>query len=101
MCQEINARVFNQANTVIQFKLTCHALGLQFVRSSGTRLRGPNVPLKRPNFQTCISIRGDGNCFFRAIAHAITGSQQRHKQLRAMIIDHMRTYSSSLCTASM
>ena len=91
-----NSRVwpyeYNPVQTDWQ-RATCRALGLQFVRSSGTRFRGPNVPLKRPNFQTCISIRGDGNCFFRAIAHAITGSQQRHKQLRAMIIDHMRTYS--------
>ena len=45
-----NSRVwpyeYNPVQTDWQ-RATCHALGgLQFVRPSGTRFRGPNVPLK-------------------------------------------------------
>ena len=31
-----------------------------------------------------VRIRGDGNCFFRALAFVITGSQDEHQELRAI-----------------
>ena len=37
-----------------------------------------------------IPIRGDGNCFFRCISYAITGSQAAHKQIRNDIVSFMK-----------
>ena len=48
---------------------TCRKLGLQFIAHNGVRHRGPDAQLKCPNIQECVSIRGDGNCFFRSISH--------------------------------
>ena len=33
---------------------------------------------------TTVRIRGDGNCFFRALVFVITGSQDEHQELRAI-----------------
>ena len=56
----------------------CQKLGLRFIAHNGVRHRGPDVQLKCPDIQKCVSIRGDGNCFFRSISHIITGNQQQH-----------------------
>ena len=34
-------------------------------------------------------IRGDGNCFFRTISFVITGSENYHQEVRALIVSHM------------
>jgi hypothetical protein len=35
-------------------------------------------------------IKGDGNCLFRALSYAITGSQGYHKEVREKVIKHMK-----------
>jgi len=56
---------------------------------------GPRI---RPVAYTEISVSGDGNCLFRAIAVAVNGyrqaSQNRHKEYREMAVDHMRTHTA-------
>ena len=37
-----------------------------------------------------VRIRGDGNCFFRALAFVITGSQDEHQELRAITTTYMQ-----------
>ena len=43
-------------------------------------------------------IRGDGNCFFRAICYAITGAEDQHLLMRDAIVAHMQNpnYSTTL-----
>ena len=36
-------------------------------------------------------IRGDGNCFFRAISYALSGSENSHMKLRVATVDHLLT----------
>ncbi|PSK38075.1 hypothetical protein B9Z65_1266 [Elsinoe australis] len=38
-------------------------------------------------------IRGDGNCLFNALADQIYGSQDRHHEIRARVIDYMREHA--------
>ena len=72
---------------------TCQKLGLRFIAHNGVRHRGPDVQLKCPDIQKCVSIRGDGNCFFRSISHIITGNQQQHQEIRAIVVEYLRTKS--------
>ena len=36
-----------------------------------------------------IKMVGDGNCFFRAIAHSVNGSQERHRSARQHIVKYI------------
>ena len=36
------------------------------------------------------NIRGDGNCFYRAVSYALTGSQEDHDIIRCLIVSHMK-----------
>ena len=35
-------------------------------------------------------IKGDGNCFFRAVSYAITGSEGTHGTVRQRVVEHMK-----------
>jgi len=48
-----------------------------------------NVILTHPNHRRLRSIAGDGNCLFRALSYIITGSEEQHYKIRALIISHM------------
>ena len=65
----------------------CQSLGLRYHGSNGVTPGGPDTCLTTP-----VSIKriiGDGNCFYRSIAFAITGSQRQHLAVRQAIVDHM------------
>ena len=68
----------------------CRQLGLQYICDNGCRPGGPNVALKNP--KTIETIQGDGNCWFRAFAYAITGSESQHYRLRCLIVEHLRSF---------
>ncbi len=34
-------------------------------------------------------IVGDGNCFFRAVAYAVSGSEREHRKLRRAVATHI------------
>ncbi len=36
------------------------------------------------------AVQGDGNCFFRSIAYVLTGTEENHGFMRALIVSHMR-----------
>ena len=40
------------------------------------------------------SIRGDSNCFFRAVSKVICGSDENHKQLRDLCVEFLNTHSN-------
>ena len=37
-----------------------------------------------------VSIHGDGNCFFRALSHILSGNQKLHRQLRHSVTSYLR-----------
>ena len=64
----------------------CLALGLPFVRPSSSCSRLQTIiRTQYPN--TVQKIRGDGNCFYRALSYVITGSQDYFVRLREIILD--------------
>nr|XP_047127156.1 uncharacterized protein LOC124808083 [Hydra vulgaris] len=52
-----------------------------------------NVAVGNINLTLCPQglhrIKGDGNCFFRAVSFIITGSEDEHKQIRDKVVNHM------------
>lgn len=69
---------------------TCEALGLEFVGHNQMNTSSPSQPLMCPDSEHIRTIFGDGNCMFRALCHAVTGSQDQHSLIRAWIVQHMR-----------
>ena len=67
---------------------TCVIIEHKFVH--GKDIRNLNTPSK------IFKIKGDGNCFFRALSYIITGRQTYHVVLRKKIIDHMRIIENLL-----
>ncbi len=67
----------------------CAIVGLQFHGNNKERPGGPNVALKRSDLRTVKRIRDDGNCLFRSFAYIIAGSEDQHKAVRAVILNHM------------
>ena len=47
------------------------------------------MPFKQP--PKTHPIGGDGNCLFRSVSYAITGSQKLHFEVRANTLEHMET----------
>ena len=82
-----NTRCYNPLMIDVQQQL-CRELGLQFVRSNVYTAGGPDVPLRPPT--SVHRVPGDGNCLFRSLCYAITGSERQHFRLRRAIITHMR-----------
>ena len=42
------------------------------------------------------NIIGDGNCYFRCVSFCLTGSEEFHGEVRAMITSHMETFRRSI-----
>ncbi|XP_073667604.1 uncharacterized protein [Paramisgurnus dabryanus] len=40
------------------------------------------------------SIKGDGNCFYRSIAHAVCGNEDKHLKIRRAVVKHLEANSS-------
>ena len=73
----------------------CNTLALEFVAVLNcTSYRGgPDTILTRPDCRSLKTIKGDGNCLFRALCYyIITGSQQQHFALRSAIVYHMLSF---------
>ena len=78
-------------------KQACRTLGLVFVQPFHHASGGPDVILTRPDICSLQSIRGDGNCLFRALCYIVTGSEEQHFLLRSSIIAHMLRMPHLLC----
>ena len=79
---------YNPGDTEWQ-RRACVALGLHYHRPNGVAPGGPDIRLTYP--VTFKSIRGDGNCLFRALSYIITGSEDQHMSVRRAIVSHMRS----------
>ena len=65
-------------------KSLCQLLGMIFVRRNITHILQPIKFSISYQPAATVRIRGDDNCFFRALAFVITGSQDEHQELRAI-----------------
>jgi hypothetical protein len=54
--------------------------------------KGEPKPLTKP--KNVINIKGDGNCYFRSISFALTGSEKNHEKIRDRIVSFMTENSS-------
>ena len=78
----------------------CSVLGLQFVNGNRDHNEKPlDIALDQaPSIRG--RIKGDGNCFFRAVAHEITGCQEDHAELRVLATSYMAHTMSALSATS-
>ncbi|CAG2249461.1 unnamed protein product [Mytilus edulis] len=73
----------------------CTNLGLRFEKSSYPLydLTTPNIIGNPKDLQKII---GDGNCFYRAISYAITGTETNHIKIRSAIVNHIHQLGTNL-----
>ena len=67
----------------------CALLGLEFIGATQMRRGGPHVALTPPHTRRIKPIGKDGNCLFRCFSYMITGSENQHFEVRAMIVTYM------------
>ena len=61
--------------------------------ANGCAPGGSDVSLIYP--RTVQRIHGDGNCLYRALVYAITGSESQHYRLRCLIVEHLRSLTGT------
>ncbi|KAL7383680.1 hypothetical protein ABVT39_015882 [Epinephelus coioides] len=64
------------------------------VRSENTKQLPPQEMPAMGRVCETKSIAGDGNCFFRALSYAISGSENGHMKLRRGIVQHLETHAA-------
>ena len=77
---------YHQVNEQWQ-RVMCPILGLRFVRPNRLGDGGPDVILTRP--RGVKRIVADGNCLFRCLSYALTGSESQYHSIRTKICDHL------------
>ena len=87
-CPILPNRRYNPLNEAVQHDI-CARLGLKFVRANECEPGGADVVLKPPTLLK--SIGKDGNCLFRSLSYAITGSESQHSHIRCLIVHQYRT----------
>ncbi|XP_052421004.1 uncharacterized protein LOC127964736 [Carassius gibelio] len=73
----------NQDDLCTRLRLTNESIGVE-----GTHFGSLGVPCKT------ISIKSDGNCMFRSIAHSVCGNQEKHLIIRRAVVKHLEANSS-------
>ena len=79
------SRRYNPISEELQREI-CERLNLNFIDSNQCDPGGPDVRLKPPTFFRRIA--GDGNCLFRSLSYAVTGSESQHSEIRRLIVNH-------------
>lgn len=74
----------------------CKNLNVEFEGDMG-KLQYNNTSLGPP-CQTSV-MKGDGNCFFRAISHVISGSEENHRKFRLAVVKYMKHNEDSCMRA--
>ena len=69
--------------------MKCRHFGLNYIRGNHRHFSEPQYFSRFHIPQARGRIQGDGNCFFRVLALLITGSQEDHTELRALITTYM------------
>ena len=91
-------QVDNESETTIKYwpvckdwlKSKCQMLGMKFVRGNISHVPEPCAFSTFHQPAVTVRILGDGNCFFRALAHVVTGSQEDHYELRVITTSYMQ-----------
>ncbi|XP_026111873.1 uncharacterized protein LOC113089630 [Carassius auratus] len=88
----------DRANTVYDFSPLCFETKQKLCSKVHVEFQGENLhspsdsgPMGSPCETE--SILEDGNCFFRAVAQVICGTQKAHRTLRLAIVKHMQLHS--------
>jgi len=84
-------------NRMFDFSPLCHEVKQKLSENLNLEWQGENVLLPTetgPMGSPCktVSIVGDGNCFFRAVAQAVCGTQKAHRAVRLAIVKHMELH---------
>ena len=82
-------RTFRPLNIESQKKL-CDILAIETSHISEVYVGGPNESVLTSPAHTH-SIIGDGNCLFRAVSFAVTGSEEHHLHIRHCACGHMKS----------
>ncbi|KAI2646116.1 OVARIAN TUMOR DOMAIN-containing deubiquitinating enzyme 10 [Labeo rohita] len=98
----VNADVIclgDRGNTMFNFSPLCFQTKQKLCSKLHVEFQGENPPLATntgPMGRPCKteSIVGDGNCFFRAVAQVVCGTQKAHRALRLAIVKDMQLHSS-------
>ena len=71
-------------------KHICKKFGIPYVYTTESvpEIYGGTFHIEREPTKR-IKVIGDGNCLFRAVSHAVTGSQDHHKLLRQLTVEQM------------
>ncbi|XP_076872152.1 uncharacterized protein LOC143522233 [Brachyhypopomus gauderio] len=72
--------------TTQQQKSLCLKLNIVYIEHNHAELPTPVVMSEPCNTQT---ITSDGNCFFRSLAFAISGSEKEHRKIRCATVKHI------------
>lgn len=66
------------------------------LKSQGTSIASRKLPhlTDAPPGLYAADVRGDGNCLFNALSDQIYGTQIKHHEIRARVIDYMRAHSA-------
>ena len=79
-------------STTSQFRKrrgACALLGLTFICVNHPHLTQPSMIAVSHCRLATARIAADGNCFFRSVSLAVTGSQEFHEELRLLITTYM------------
>ena len=86
--------IFNPLS-IPQRKVICNRTGLIYRKDElNFSNQGENMGTRAPKVR---SIKGDGNCFFRAMSVGLTGWEVGHLKIRQQVCDHLITYGLYTC----
>ncbi len=78
-------------------RVKCEQLGFQFQKKSGPMGQVLNKPFGPSSPPTRIkAVRGDGNCFFRAISYVLTGEEDQHEKVWQLICEYIEKSKESV-----
>ena len=79
----------------------CAYLGLTLVRGNHSHWTQPSIIAVSHHPLATARIAADGNCFFRSVSLAVTGSQEFHDELRLLITTYMLHKSTNPMLSSL
>lgn len=68
-------------------KSICHELDIKLLEKEQT-LNVTTAEIAGKKLQ-CQKIKGDGNCFFRAVSYCVSGSEENHEEIRQATCQHL------------
>ena len=87
--EEKSSYVFNPL-TLQQWRVICECTSLEMRKEQLNHTNAGEKMLARP--PRVRSVKGDGNCFFRAMAIGITGWEVDHLKIRQLVCDYIKSF---------